>query len=64
MSRLGAFPLGSEVHVYPLTVFLQQVGESSDLRSNPQFACLLISIGNVSVCVFGVRVKRFSPRSR
>lgn len=64
MFRLAAFPLGSEVHVYPLAVFLQQVGESSDLRSNPQFAFLLISIGEVSVCVFGVRVKRFRPRSQ
>lgn len=27
MSRFCAFPLGSQVHIYPFTVFLQQVGE-------------------------------------
>lgn len=44
MSRFSGFPLGSQVHIYPFAVFLQQVGKSSDICVNPCFAaCLLIS---------------------
>lgn len=61
MSRFSGFPLGSQVHVYPFAVFLQQVGKSSDICVNPCFAtCLLISNIELRVCpVFYLRVKKF-----
>lgn len=37
MSRFCGFPLGSQVHIYPFTVFLQQVGKSSNHHGNNHY---------------------------
>lgn len=66
MSRFRGFPLGSQVHVYPFALFLQQVGKPSDICSNPYFAaCPLISHieVNVSVCLLSQSKEVPPPQS-
>lgn len=43
LSRFYGVPLGSQVHVYPFAVFLQQAGKSSDICTNHYFAVCSLS---------------------